>query len=258
MAELQQGMDIFLLQVACVAISCQARLDGRRAMERSIVFQAIGASIFMAAVLINAEVLAAPEITTPDSPFTLGSPTAATIKPSYSPVIGDNGSTIYNLFGALNAGVEDSGDIIFGDRNSQPNTVEFTTPTQVKLIGLAVYLDSDDGTLNGPRSVGTFTFTADGAEEVNATPVNESIAVNSGLNVFMFANLVTASTFVATFSTNPHLNFVPDENDDGVGPRVYELDGIVPEPIFLTPFAIGPLILLTRPRRRLHTMPVAG
>jgi WD40 repeat protein len=179
--------------------------------------------------------------------------TAATVT-SYSPVIGDNGqflstmATIYNLFGANNTTVE-NGDIIFGDRNSQPNTVDFTTPTPVYLIGLAVYLDSDDGTLDGPRSVGTFTFTADGTEELDTAPVNESIAVNLGPNVFTFAEPVTASTFIATFSSNPDLDFTPDGNNDGVGPRVYELDGIVPEPASFGLLVTGFLSIVVARRR---------
>jgi hypothetical protein len=118
-------------------------------------------------LLFASEVFAAHEVTTADSPFTLGSPTAATVT-SYSPLIGDNGdfpattASIYNLLGATNTSVEPSGDIIFRDNNPQPDTVDFTTPSPVRLIGVAVYLDSDDGTLDGSRSVGTFTFTADG------------------------------------------------------------------------------------------------
>jgi hypothetical protein len=219
------------------------------------VFNTIRGVSFIAGLSIRASVFAAPEPTTPASPFTVGSATAATVT-SYSPVIGDNGqypsmaATIYNLFGANNTTVETgSGDIIFGDQNSQPNTVDFTTPSPVSLIGVAVYLDSDDGTLDGPRSVGTFTFTA-GSEEIVASPVNESIAVNLGVNVFMFSQPVSASIFSATFSANPNLNFTPDGNNDGVGPRIYELDGIVPEPASLGILAFGTLALLARSRVR--------
>jgi len=150
--------------------------------------------------------------------------------------------------------VEPSGDIIFGDNNPQPDTVDFTTPSPVQLIGVAVYLDSDDGTLDGPRSVGTFTFTADGVPVVNAAPTNESIAItaNYGQNVFMFASPVTASSFVATFWPNPNKDYTPDANNDGEGPRVYELDGIVPEPACIGVLALGGLALLSRPRRSLR------
>jgi hypothetical protein len=212
---------------------------------------------FLAPILTASGVLAAPEATTADSPFTLGTPTAATVT-SYSPLIGDNGdfpsttATIYNLFGASNTSVEANGDLIFGDNNPQPDLIDFTTPSPVQLIGLAVYLDSDDGNLDGPRSVGTFTFTADGAQVVNAPPTNESIAVANGLNVFMFANLVTASSFVATFSPNPNKDYTPDQYNDGAGPRVYELDGIpAPEPTCIGLVALGALCLLSRRRRSL-------
>ena len=217
---------------------------------------------FLAALLLAAEVLAAPEVTTPDSPFTPGSPTAATVT-SYSPLIGDNGAlsqggaplptaTIYNLFGATNTASVENGDydILFGDNNVQPNTVDFTTPMPVTLIGLAVYLDSDDGDLDGPRSVGTITFYADGAEVLSAAPVNESVGVNNGQNIFMFSGLVTASTFSVTFPNNP--NMMEDNGDTGVGPRVYELDGIPsPEPACMGLVALAGLGLFSRPRRSL-------
>jgi hypothetical protein len=214
------------------------------------------ASLF--GLLATARVFAGPEATTPSSPFAFGSANSPTVTSYSSPLIGDNGAfpgssaTIYNLFGATNSASIENGtyDIIFGDNNPQPNTVDFTTPSPVSLIGLAVYLDSDDGTLDGPRSVGTVTFSAGGTQVLSAAPENESIAVNNGLNVFMFANLVTADTFSVTFSDNP--NIVENNGDTGVGPRIYELDGIpAPEPACMGLAALAALTLLSRRGRSL-------
>jgi hypothetical protein len=214
---------------------------------------------FLVGPLITRTVVGVPESTTPDSPFTLGTATAATVTDYTSPLIGDNGAfpgtsaTIYNLFGANNSDtVENADDILFPDpsaanwENSPPiNFVDFTTPSPVSLIGVAVYLNSDNGKLDGPRSVGTFTFTADGVQLVDAAPSDE----NGGANTFMFANMVTASNFVATFSDNPNINNDGD-GDTGVGPRVLELDGIPgPEPGCLGVLALGGLGLFVRPRR---------
>lgn len=212
----------------------------------------------LAGLVLTSGVFAAPEATTADSPFTLGSPTAATIT-SYSPLIGDNEdfpattASIYNLFGATNTSAEPNGDIIFQDNNPQPDTVDFTTPSPVQLIGVAAYLDSDDGMLDGPRSVGTLTFSADGMQVVSAAPTNESIAGGSyGQNIFMFAGPVTASSFVATFWPNPNRDYTLDQYNDGVGPRIYELDGIpAPEPACVGVVALAGLGLLSRSRRSL-------
>ncbi len=85
---------------------------------------------------------------------------------------------------------------------------------------------------------------------MSAAPTNESLAVNNGQNIFMFSGLVTANTFSVTFSTNP--NIVEDNGDTGVGPRVYELDGIPsPEPGYIGMVALSGLGLLWRPRRSL-------
>jgi hypothetical protein len=222
-------------------------------------------SIAAIAVAVLAEgwipmhVFAAPESTTPASPFWLSSATAVTVTSYTSPLIGDNGAypttsaTIYNLFGATNTASVENGryDVLFPDPASSPsdavNTVEFTTPAPVTLSGVDIYLDSDGGGLDDARSVGNFTFTADGIEFVNSAPYNESIAVNNGLNTFMFAEPVTADTFIATFSDNP--NIPTDDPDTGIGPRVYELDGVVPEPACISLMALGVITFLLRPRR---------
>ncbi len=206
---------------------------------------------------LNTAVFAATEPTTAASPFSVTSSTAATVT-SYSPLIGDNGNaltpgktaTIYNLFGATNSSnnvEQGTGDILFNDNNSQPNTVDFTTPSNVFISGIALYAQSDDGTLNGPRSVGTFTFTADGTQLVDAAPVYENSGSTQVPSVYMFAHPVLADDFIATFSSNP-LNTAY-----GPGPRIYELDAIpAPEPSSIVAFcgmgAMGLLFFAARRR----------
>ena len=235
-------------------------------MGRQRVLHFFSRLCFLASPLIARTALAVPQSTTPASPFTFGTATAATITSYTGPLIGDNGAfsntgqpfsndTIYNLFGANNSdSVENADDILFPDpaagwQSAPPiNSVDFTTPSPVSLIGVAVYLNSDNGKLDGPRSVGTFTFSADGVQLVGSAPSDE----NGGPNEFIFANMVTASTFVATFSDNPNTNN-HDDGDTGIGPRVLELDGIPgPEPACLGVVALGGVGLLSRPRRSLR------
>jgi hypothetical protein len=190
---------------------------------------------------------AAVETTTAASPFTVGAATHATVT-TYGPVeTGDNGNGypsgyIYNISGASNGhggfyGGEPDDDYVFGDQTG-PYTVAFTTATPVTLTGIALYAGADapkSPTAN--RGISSFSFSAGGVDVVNdVSPVD----ISTTENLYTFP-AITASSFVATFVGNPSAAFP--------GPRIFELDGIVPEPASISILALSGLGLFARRRR---------
>lgn len=153
------------------------------------------------------------------------------------------GDTPVDAFGNNNGTVEPS-TFIFSDvaepQDIVPQTLDFTTNGPVTLTGIALSTGADTGE-DGYRGTSLFRFFAD----VNNNGFGDDLPLISAnptddnqFDFLYFTSSVTASSFRAEFTAS-----------SVGGPRVLEIDALVPEPDAIALLMIGGAGLLRRRRR---------
>lgn len=130
-----------------------------------------------------------------------------------------------------------------------PHTVNFNTAGAVTLSGVSIYTIANGGEEDGIRGANSFSFRADvdggaaGDGVYEALLVNAQNPVDNGL----------ASTY-SFAPTTAHFFQFSITGSDGNGPRLLEVDAVVPEPAGLGLLGLAGIAAMKRTCRRRREM----